>query len=457
MNQKNSWLFVHYAVPQMIGMLFNSVYVIVDGVFIGHRLGTEAMAAAAVGVPMVEVLIALSLAIASGAGVLVMEQLVRGDDEKARRIFQDAVLTGILFGILFLVLGIAAIDPVADLLGATPKVHEMAVTYLSWIMHFSVFLILSYLLGGLARNDGAPVLAMASLTVGSLSNIFLDWLFMYPLNMGIGGAALATAIGPGISCALLLPHFLLRKGKLYFVPHRPDLSVIPKILRLGFPSFIMEFSIGIITYFMNHAIVDYGFGEKGLAAYLVIGYLMLMILTVFLGFSEGLQPVFSAFAGMKRMDRIRSMRRFATILYLAAGITCCLLVVLAGRAFLGLFNPEDPDLTDFAYQMSLLYFFGFPAAGCSILQISSSQAIGKTGDALVIALLRSLILPPVLLIVLPRIFGAMSMWTCHSIAEIMTAAAAYPLAGRQKLEEYEKRQPARRTSAAGAHSEEGGS
>lgn len=431
MNRKNSWLFLHYALPQMIGMLFNSIYVIVDGVFIGHRLGTEAMAAAAVGVPVVEVLIAISLAIASGSGVLIMKQLVAGHDQKAREIFQDALLTGILFGAVFLILGIFFLDPIADLSGATPQVHEMAVTYLSYIMYFSVFLISSYLLGGLARNDGAPVLASAALISGSLLNIFLDWLFMYPLNMGIGGAALATAIGPCVSCALLLPHFLKKKGRLYFTRHRPDFSLIPRILKLGFPSFIMEFSIGIITFFYNSAIRYYGFNETGLAAYLVIGYLMLMILTVFLGFSEGLQPVFSAFAGVHDAERIRSMRRFAGIIYLLSGAACVLSVVLGGKAFLGLFNPDDPSLTAFAYNRSLLYFFAFPLAGYNILAISSSQAIGQTKDALCIALARSLVLPPLLLWIVPHVFSRESMWMCHSLSEIITALLARHIMKKQ--------------------------
>lgn len=433
MNQTNRTLFRKYAVPQMIGMLFNSIYVIVDGVFIGRRLGTEAMAAAAVGVPMVEVLIAISMAVSAGAGVLIMKELVTGREEKARYLFQDALLTGILFGAVFLVLSFFFLDEIADLLGATPEVHDMAVTYLSYILHFSVFLILSYLLGGLARNDGAPVLAMCALTAGSLLNIFLDWLFMFPMNMGIAGAALATAVGPCVSCALLMPHFLRRKGKLYFVRHRPHLNVIPQILRLGFPSFIMEFSIGIVTFFYNLAIRAYGFGETGLAAYLVIGYLVLMILTVFLGFSEGLQPVFSAFAGRSDMPRIRSMRSYAAGIYLVTGTACVLLTVIAGRPFLGFFNPDDPGLTDFACQRSLLYFFGFPLAGYNILAVSSSQAVGNTKDSLIIALLRSLILPPVLLLVLPHIFSYEAVWACHSLAEILTAGCAYRLLRRQTL------------------------
>lgn len=209
-------LFAKYAIPQMIGLLFNSVYVIVDGIFIGNRLGRDAMAAAAVSVPFVEILIALSMAVASGAGVMISGQLGRGKKEKALQTFHAAMLCAAGFGGLIIVLGNVFIHPLAELLGSTPQIHKEAVSYLWYIVTFSPFLLFSFLLGGLARNDGRSKLAVVALAVGSVSNIILDYVFMYPLNMGIAGAALATAVGPVFSVLILLPHFLLKKGKLHF-------------------------------------------------------------------------------------------------------------------------------------------------------------------------------------------------------------------------------------------------
>ena len=297
-------LFARYAIPQMIGLLFNSIYIIVDGIFIGNHLGRDAMAAAAVSVPFVEVLIALSMAIASGAGVLISGQLARSEKEKARQTFQAAILCAACSGGIIILLGNVFIHSLAELLGATPQIHDEAVSYLRFIVTFSPFLLFSFLLGGLTRNDGRPRLAMVALSVGSVSNILLDYVFMYPLNMGIAGAALATAIGPIFSVLILLPHFLLKKGELYFTKTKVGFHSARLILTLGFPAFIMEFSIGIVTFIYNFAIVKYDYGEIGLAAYLIIGYLMLIILTVFLGMAEGLQPVFSHFAGTGKKIKV---------------------------------------------------------------------------------------------------------------------------------------------------------
>ena len=208
---KTHALFVKYAIPQMIGLLFNSIYLIVDGIFIGNRLGRDAMAAAAVSVPFIEILIALSMEIASGAGIMISSQHGRKENEKAVQIFNTAILCSASIGILVIVLGNIFLHPLAEALGSTPQIHDKAISYLWYIVTFSPFPLFSFLLGGLARNDGCPKLAMFALAFGSVSNMVLDYVFMYPLNMGISGAALATAIGPVFSVAILLPHFLMKK------------------------------------------------------------------------------------------------------------------------------------------------------------------------------------------------------------------------------------------------------
>lgn len=212
MYKENSFkLFIKYALPQMFGLLLNSVYLIVDGIFIGNRLGRDAMAAAAVSVPVVEFLIAISLAVSSGAGIIISSYLGKDKNEDANKTFNLSILVLGLISIIIVVFGNIFINGIANLLGSTPDIHDQAVTYLWYILTFSPFLLFSFLLSGLARNDNKPKLAMIALVVGSVSNIVLDYVFMYPLNMGIAGAALATALGPIFSVLILLPHFISKK------------------------------------------------------------------------------------------------------------------------------------------------------------------------------------------------------------------------------------------------------
>lgn len=421
---KSHTLFAKYALPQMIGLLFNSVYMIVDGVFIGNRLGRDAMAAAAVSVPLVEILIALSMAVATGAGVLISSRLGKGEKDKARSVFTLSVLCTAVMGVLISVLGNIWIHPLAELLGSTPAIHDEAIRYMWYIVTFSPFLLFSFLLSGLVRNDNRPKLAMFALMFGSVSNIVLDYVFMYPLNMGIAGAALATALGPIFSVLIMLPHFLRKRGDLYLVKFKVKLREIGSIYIFGFPSFIMEFTIGIITFVYNFAIVHYGFGEIGLAAYLVIGYLMLIILTLFLGMAQGLQLIFSYFMGTGEEKRSKALLHFSIKIFLVVGIICYLLIVFFSRGFYTIFNPGDIELINFMESKSLPYFCGFFLAGFNILMIAFWQANENTGKALTVSLSRSLIWPPILVAILPLFFGSETVWFCHSASEAMTAVTA---------------------------------
>lgn len=435
---KPSRLFVKYAVPQMIGLLFNSVYLIVDGVFIGNRLGRDAMAAAAVSVPFIEILIALAMAVASGAGIVISGKLASSKEKEARKTFSLSIAALLTIGVLIVLLGNMFLDGLATLLGSTPEIHENATTYLWYIVTFSPFQLLSFLLGGLARNDGKPKLAMFALAFGSVSNIILDYVFMYPLGMGIAGAALATALGPIFSVCILLPHFLRKKGDLYFTKFTATPKHLGQIFALGFPSFIMEFTIGVVTFIYNFAIIKNGYGELGLAAYLMIGYLMLIILTIFLGMAEGLQPVFSYLSGVDEDVKSRSLLSLSIKIFMGIGVLCYVLIVLFSGDFYSLFAPNDKELIHFTRERSPLYFSGFFLAGLNILLISYFQSTKATKKALLISLLRSIVTPPVLIPILSFAFGGAAIWFCHSLSEIITFAFAFflirPLWGNQKAQ-----------------------
>lgn len=417
-------LFRRYALPQMAGLLFNSVYFIVDGVFIGNRLGRDALAAAAVSVPVIEVLIALALALTGGASILIGRSVGQRKAQNARRVFALSLLMTLVLGVCTLSVGLFMPDRLARLLGATPDIMAPSVAYLRYILLFSPFLLLSFVLGGLVRTDGRPRLAMVAMIIGSLSNVLLDYVFMYPLNMGITGAALATGLGPVLSVLILLPHFLMRRGQLYLSRVRLNLREAGQLLLLGFPGFILEFTIGMLTLLHNLAILRQGYGELGLAAYLLIGYLMLMMLTVFLGLAEGLQPVFAYLHGAKQGDRLLALRRYALKVVTVIGVLLSLAIVLFSGHFYRLFAPGDAALTTFAATQSRWYFGGLFAAGLNILLIIYWQSTGQSLRALYISLLRCLVLPALLLFAVPDFAGRTFIWMAHSLSELLTAAAA---------------------------------
>ncbi len=428
-------LFLKYALPQTVGLMLNSVYLIVDGMFIGNRLGREAMAAAAVGVPAVEILISLALAISVGACVIISGSFGAGDAKRANAAFNLSIAVALAASALIAAAGNVYLEEIAVLLGATPDILPDAATYLWYLVTASPFMIFSFAFSSYARADNRPKLAMWALGAGSASNILLDYVFLYPLDMGIAGAALATALGPIFSVLILLPHFVRGRGLLRFsLPalSAESLRIVRAILALGAPAFVMEFSIGLVTLFYNIAITRNGFGEIGLAAYLTIGYIALIVLTVFLGVGQGIQPVISYCHGRGEAERGRELMAFLFKTVAAAGVAMSAGVVLFARRFIGIFTPGDAELIDFTHDRAAVYFAGFVFAGISILIITWFQSIGKAAPAFVLALLRSVAFVAPCLFGFPALWGPESIWPALSAAEFAACAVGVLMYRRGK-------------------------
>lgn len=253
--------------------------------------------------------------------------------------------------------------------------------------------------------------------IGLLFNsvyVIVDGVF---IGKRLGSAALATAAGPLISVGILLPHFLGKKGYLYFQKLKTDTDLFRLFVRLGLPSFVMEFSIGMVTFLMNYGIVRYGYGEEGLAAYLIIGYMMLMILTLFLGMAEGLQPVFSYLHAAGDRQKLKKLLHISILIFLCTGIVSYVFVCRYSLHFYRVFTPQDEALAVFAARVSKSYFSGFFCAGVNILMISYWQSVSSSAKALFLSSLRGFLLSGLMILFLPAYAGSSYLWICHSAAE----------------------------------------
>lgn len=419
----NRHIIWRFAIPQMIGLIFNSIYFIIDGIFIGRRLGPDALAAAGVAIPVVEIMIAISMLISVGAGVVISSSLGKNDTNSANQIFNKANMITLILAASVVILGNLLLEPLARFMGATDLILNDTMVYLRYFITASPFLIFSFTLSTFARNDNAPRLAMWALIVGSLSNILLDWVFMYPLNMGMAGAALATALGPVFSVMILLPHFLRKKGVLSFKFMTFSLKDVWDITVKGMAAFITNFSIGLVTLFYNLSITHQGLGEATLSAYVIIGYLALIALTAFLGSSQGIQPAISFFAGSGDNDRIVSLTR--STLWFNAGLALAFtaLMWVAGPIVISLFTNDALLITNTS-AIANIYFLNLVFAAVNIVLATVLQALDYQKASTNLSLMRSTVPLMVLLVVLPLFFGPTSIWFAVIGAEVLTMVAS---------------------------------
>ncbi|CAK7023547.1 MATE family efflux transporter [Tissierella sp.] len=425
-------LLLSYIIPGIAGLLFNSIYIVVDGLFVARMLGRDSLAAVTVAVPIVEILIALSMLVSVGAGVMISNSNGMGKYDEGRRIFNLSARLLLIVSISIAIFSLVLRYPIAKILGSTPDIIDMVVEYTTYLFAFSPTFMFSYAMCTWLRNDSKPKLVMFAQIIGALSNVFLDWYFMGPLKMGVGGAALATGLGPVFSILIMLPHFIFKKGNLYIEKTKMNLQVISEILLKGIPSFTMEFALGITALCVNIAIGMH-MGALGFAAYGIVGYMALIVLSIFLGMAEGSQPLISFFYGANEKNSIKVILKISLGISSTIGIVSYLLIFKYAEIPVSIFADNDIELVRAAVKASMYYFPALFVSGINILMASYMQSIGYWKKSVLISLCRSLIILFPLLLVLPMSLGGNGIWIAVPVAEILTVPIVYMLWKNKEL------------------------
>ena len=263
--------FLGYAIPSALAMFVSSLYTIIDGIFVGQGVGDSALAAVTIVMPLTIMLFGIATMFAVGGGALVSKNFGAGEDEKGLNVFRQVFKFLLIISIsISLVLALFA-DTIVIILGATESIKHLAGQYLRFYAIFCVPNLIGISLNSFVRNDNRPKLAMVSTIAGSVTNIILDYVFIFPLGMGIKGAAIATGLGQIVTVLVVLPHFILKKGKLSFGNVSLDKELIRKFSNIGLPSFFAEAAFSVIVFVQNIAVVNI-MGEAGLSAYSIINY-----------------------------------------------------------------------------------------------------------------------------------------------------------------------------------------
>ena len=307
--------------------------------------------------------------------------------------------------------------PLARLLGAEGAILPMCSVYLRTVLLFAPCFLLNHILTAFVRNDGNPKLAMAAMLLGSLSNIVLDYVFLYPMDMGIFGAALATGIAPVVGLCVSSLHILTRRSRFRLRPFRPALRPLADLAGLGSAAFLNECSSGLVLAVFNLLTLRLA-GTLGVAAYGIVANLALMALALFIGINQGVQPLVSLAHGRGDAAGVRTLCRMALGLALCAGMCMAALAFFAAGPLVSLFNRDgDPALQQMAEQGLRLYFLGFPFAGLNLVTASFLGAAEHPGRSLRLSLLRGFVAIVAAALLLAALLGLTGVWLAFPAAE----------------------------------------
>ncbi|MGN0292394.1 MAG: MATE family efflux transporter [Fusicatenibacter sp.] len=409
--------FFQYVIPSIGSMLVSGLYFVVDGIFVGRGIGTNGLAAVNLSVPFISLLIAIPMMIAMGGAALTSICFGRGETEKANRYFNTSMLLVLIFALFMSVISVLFPKPIARLLGANEALLEDTALYLTYFVVFGIFFSGAMVLAAFVRNDGNPKLAFWGMTVGACCNIFLDWLFVFPLQMGLKGAAIASGLGQVLACVILSFHFVLKIGSLRPSVLKVTGREIGCILHTGLPEFVTQMNSPVTTFCYNQIVIRI-FGEIGMAAFSVVAYLLTIILAIFAGLAQGIQPLLSLSRGMNDPERERKVMRQGLIMNVVLALIVYLVMVLWGKPIIRIFN-SDPEMIRLAYDSILVYGISFPFAAINIVYTTYYLSVNQPGQAMGIAILRSFILNVICIFAVPSILGDAFLWLGIAVAEAL--------------------------------------
>lgn len=420
-------LLFSFSIPAIISCLVNSVYNIVDQIFIGQGVGYLGNAATTIAFPLMTIIMAFATLIGSGGSAYAALRLGEGRKREALLTLNNLLVIAIGLGILLAATGLIFLKPILTLFGATETTMPYAIDYTSIVLMGIPFSVISIALSNMARTDGHPRMSMYGILIGAALNTVLDPIYIFVLGWGVKGAAIATITAQFVSTVVLCYYFL-KKGRMRFTRRfmKPVGRVWYKIFSLGISSGITALVACIMQVVMNNSLVYYGnqteiTGDVALSAMGIVMKIAMILASVCIGFGIGAQPILGFNLGAKKYTRVRHTYLLAVSIATGSILIGWAVCQLAPHLVLSLFGKENQTFTDFAVRCLRIYLGGIFCAGFQIVSTNYFQATGQPLKASLLSMLRQLILLIPLLLILPLFFGLNGLLYAGPCADISSA------------------------------------
>lgn len=425
-NEKIGRLFRSLFFPTLVAMVFNSALNICDGMFVGHGVGPDALAAINIAAPYFMLSIGIGLMFGFGASVISSIRLSENNVKAARIIMTQAYIAGTVIFAIIIALSSIFTDEILRLLGSSDRLLDLARTYLLWLLPGFFFFYLQSVGMMLIRLDGSPKYAMSVQVVAAVLNIFLDWLMVFPLDMGIKGASIATSISCVVGGSMVLIYFLFFSHQLKFYRLKRTwksfmltLRNVGYMARIGFATFLQEIAMGAMMVTGNYMFLS-RLGEAGVAAFSVGCYLFPIMFSISNAVAQSSQPIISFNYGARNMERVGHALKIAICTAVVSGLLITAFMWVGAPLLSMVFLPADSEAFGIADH-------GLPLLGLcavffavNITLIGYYQSIERVVTSTVYSILRGIVFVIPAFIFLPGLIGDDGLWLAIPSAEILT-------------------------------------
>ena len=414
--------FFKYVSQNIFGLLGTSCYILADTYFISQAAGTDGVTLLNLCLPIYNFIFAIGSMIGLGAATRYAILRAQGEERAAQRYFSNAVFCACLLAVPFVLVGIFCPGTLLRLMGGDAGIVALGIPYARIFLLFTPFFMCNYIVSAFVRNDGAPSLAMVATLSGSLFNVVFDYIFMFPMGLGLAGAALATAVSPILSIAICSRHFFQKDNTVQFVRQLPSATLLGQSCQLGISGFVGELSSAVTTTVFNFLLLRLA-GNVGVAAYGVVANFALVATAIFNGVAQGAQPLISQCYGKNEMAGAKKL------LLLGCGTALALAAVLYSAVFgftdtfVALFNSESSALmAEYAHSGMRIYFLGYFFAGCNIVAAGYLGAVNRPTEATITSVSRGVAAIVTCSLILSALFGMNGVWSAFPAAEAITLA-----------------------------------
>jgi putative MATE family efflux protein len=417
-------LLIKQAVPASIGILFMSVNILVDTIFVGQWIGSLAIAAVTVVLPMTFFMSSLGMAVGIGGSSVLSRALGSGNKEKAEKTFGNQIMMTLVLAISFVLLGILFSDQMLLLFGAQGNIVPLAKEFFFPIIITVPFLALSMMGNTVIRAEGKAKFAMFAMIIPAFVNILLDILFINYLDMGMFGAALATAISY-FTCFIFILWFFIYKSELRLKWHHMkfQLPLVKEITSLSFVTFARQGVVSILAIILNHTLYKYG-GESSVVIYGIVSRMLMFALFPVLGITQGFLPIAGYNYGANNHQRVRETI-FISIKYSAILATAIFIgILIFAKEIVGVFTTDAFVIAETPSALRWV-FAASPIIAIQLIGAAYFQAAGKARKALFLTLSKQGFFLIPLVLILPNFFGIFGAWIAFPISDVLSTIITY--------------------------------
>lgn len=436
-------LFVKQLVPSILGMAFTALFVIMDGIFVGRGIGSDALAAVNIIAPLFTIMTGVGLMFGMGAAIIATIHLSKRKKKSADIVITQSFVVSSLIMLLFTILAVYFPKQIAMMLGAPESLIEMATEYLIYLSCFSVFQTAISSLPFFVRISN-PNYSLICLSIATILNIVLDYVFIFIFKWELMGAAVATGIGQVIATLMLVLYLTKNSAGLRFVKLHITLKNIRYALRntitiahLGFAVLLSEITISIMSIAGNYTFSFYT-GVAGVAAFGIINYLFPIVYMIFNAIIQSAQPIISYNYGQNSKGRYIGALRLAIMTAIVVGGIFVVISTVFNQQLVSLFIPDRTDPAWIIAVTGLPYFsLDFIFFGINIIAIGYYMSVQNTRRAMTFTIVRGA-LPVICFMVIPIWLDVKGIWLSVPIAEILTALVIFIIIVKNKISERKK-------------------